>query len=276
MDMNGEVLHEWSLDTGKEWGHVRLLSNGDLLVLSEGPRKFLRLDWDSNVIWERDVEAHHDVDIAENGDLYVLTGEDQSVDYDGTAIPIRNEFILILSPDGRTKRRIALLTLFRHLLNFEKIARFVETDGRVGEGLRFEGGAVDVFHVNTLSITARTQNEFFGEGRVLVAVRSLNRIAVIDLEAEKVVWSWGENDLDWPHQPVLLESGNLLIFDNGNTAQILSGYRVRPDYGGDRMGVQGRSTQVFLHRVEGRHPETTQRKHPSRRITPGSCFRNHT
>ena len=215
MDMEGMTLHEWSLDTGKEWGHVRLLPNGDLLVLSEDPRKLLRLDWESNVVWEKDVESHHDIDIADNGDHYVLTGQDESIDHDGVEIPIRNEFILILSPDGRKKRRVSFLPIFRHLLDFDEIVRFVKTKGKEGEGLRFEGDAVDVFHVNTLSIIDRTHSDFFRKGSVLVAARSLNLIAVIDLEREKLVWSWGENDLDWPHQPVLLESGNLLIFDNG-------------------------------------------------------------
>jgi outer membrane protein assembly factor BamB len=73
-----------------------------------------------------------------------------------------------------------------------------------------------VFHVNTLSIVDRTLNELFQEGFVLFAARSLNLIGVVDVEKEVLVWSWGENDLDWPHQPVLLASGNLLIFDNGS------------------------------------------------------------
>ncbi len=215
MDMEGKTLHEWSLDAAKEWAHVMLRPNGDLLVLSEIPRKLLRLDWESNVIWEEEIEAHHDIDIADNGDLYVLTGKDERVDHDGVEIPIRNEFILILTPDGRKKRRLSFLPIFRHLLDFDQIKRFVETNGEVGEGMRFEGDAVDIFHVNTLSIIDRTHNDFLRKGFVLVAARSLNRVAVIDLEAEELVWSWGENDLDWPHQPVLLGNGNLLIFDNG-------------------------------------------------------------
>lgn len=43
MDMSGTVLHRWSRDSGREWGHVELLPNRELLVLNEEPRKIMRL-----------------------------------------------------------------------------------------------------------------------------------------------------------------------------------------------------------------------------------------
>ena len=74
---------------------------------------------------------------------------------------------------------------------------------------------MDLFHTNTLAIIPRTFSETFQKGFIVFAARNLNLIGVVDLKNERLVWSWGEGELDWPHQPTLLESGNLLIFDNG-------------------------------------------------------------
>ena len=215
MDMEGKELHAWSLDTGKKWEHVKALPNGDLLVLNDKPRKLIRLDWNSNLLWSQDVYVHHDVEISDEGDIYVLSASEEFVDYNGLDIPVRNHSILILSPDGQLTRKISFLPLLGHLLDMEKLQQFIATGGEIDYGFRFEGDFVDVFHLNTLSIIDRTVNEFFQKGFVLFAARSLNLIGVLDVEREKLIWSWGENYLDWPHKPVLLESGNILVFDNG-------------------------------------------------------------
>jgi hypothetical protein len=55
----------------------------------------------------------------------------------------------------------------------------------------------------------------FGAGNFLICFRNLNQIAVLHRDTWKVLWAWGADDLDWPHLPVMLESGNILIFDNG-------------------------------------------------------------
>jgi hypothetical protein len=215
LDMDGNRVHTWSRDTGKKWDHVELLPTGELLVLNENPRRLVRLDWDSNIVWTQDIDVHHDVDVAENGDIYVLSAAEEFIDYDGLEIPVRNHYLRILSPRGDVRRSISFLPLLERRLDMPKLVEFIATGGQVDFGFLFEGDFVDVFHVNTLAIIDRTYNEFFQKGFVLFASRSLNLVGVLDVEKEALVWSWGENYLDWPHQPVLLESGNLLIFDNG-------------------------------------------------------------
>ncbi len=46
-------------------------------------------------------------------------------------------------------------------------------------------------------------------------MRQIDIIGVIDVEKERIVWSWGTDELQAPHHPSLLENGNILIFDNG-------------------------------------------------------------
>ena len=50
---------------------------------------------------------------------------------------------------------------------------------------------------------------------MLICFRNINQIGVLDWETGEITWAWGEGRLDWPHYPVMVESGNILIFDNG-------------------------------------------------------------
>jgi len=74
----------------------------------------------------------------------------------------------------------------------------------------------DILHTNTVELLDGSQADrlpAFAAGNVLICVRELSVIAVLDLELEKAVWGvhgrWGK-----PHQPTLLDNGNLLMFDN--------------------------------------------------------------
>ena len=216
LSMDGNPVHTWSRDAGRKWEHVKLLPTGELLVLNENPRQLIRLDWDSNIVWTQDIYVHHDIDVTDDGDIFVLSAAEEFIDYEGLEIPVRNHYIKILSSEGEVRRSISFLPLLQRRLDMPKLVEFIATGGEIDFGFLFEGDFVDVFHVNTLSIIDRTFNEFFQEGFMLFAARSLNLVGVVDVEKEALVWSWGENYLDWPHQPVLLESGNLLIFDNGS------------------------------------------------------------
>lgn len=207
-DMDGRTLHTWSADTGNEWGHVEILAGGDLLVLSERPNRLIRLDWDSTVLWERPLWAHHDADIGEDGALYVLEARRQEIWHRSLPIPIQSDYLTVLSPDGKVLKAISFLDVLRGQIDLDDVADSGESRGARGE-------PVDLVHVNTLSIIRNTRDRYFEKGNVLFAARSLDLIGVLDLEAERLVWSWGKGELDRPHQPMLLDDGHILIFDNG-------------------------------------------------------------
>jgi outer membrane protein assembly factor BamB len=38
---------------------------------------------------------------------------------------------------------------------------------------------------------------------------------VVDFETGELVWQWGEHELEWPHDATVLDSGRVMIFDNG-------------------------------------------------------------
>jgi hypothetical protein len=43
----------------------------------------------------------------------------------------------------------------------------------------------------------------------------VNQIAVLKKGTMEILWVWGEGELELPHNPTMLENGNILIFDNG-------------------------------------------------------------
>ena len=49
---------------------------------------------------------------------------------------------------------------------------------------------------------------------MLISQRTLNQIAVVDLDQEKVVWTM-RGSFKGQHDPQVLPNGNLLLFDNG-------------------------------------------------------------
>jgi hypothetical protein len=38
---------------------------------------------------------------------------------------------------------------------------------------------------------------------------------VLERDTYRILWAWGEGQLEWPHHPTLLSNGRILIFDNG-------------------------------------------------------------
>ena len=98
IDMDGRVVHEWGVPfsasgTARRRSRARsptrrsisrrryLYPNGDLLALyvavGDTPWGYglVKMDKDSKVLWKYLGHAHHDVDVAPDGRVYVLTHE---------------------------------------------------------------------------------------------------------------------------------------------------------------------------------------------------------
>lgn len=251
MDMDGAIVHRWSRETGKEWGHVELMPNGTLLVLSESPFELVALDWDSSILWKSDEHVHHDLDVSDNGDIYVLTASTEQVDFGGGELPIREQPIVVLDSQGRFKQRIFLSSVLRDLIDEPSLREFVETGEKIGERYRLAGDFVDLFHANTLAIVPRSFNETFQKGFVLFSARNLDLIGVIDPERESLVWSWGIDQLDWPHQPTLLDNGNVLIFDNGFHRGYSRIVEIEPSSGEITWEYRGDPPKSFSSKIMG-------------------------
>jgi hypothetical protein len=228
MDMQGRILHTWKAKINEDdsWQHIELCENGDLLAIVKD-RMLVRLDWNSNIKWFQQMRFHHDIAVAENGDIYSLVRGKESVYVSGFSIPILNEYVVVLSSDGEIKKRVSLFDIFKreiHPGKFAEIRRWMnnprnlkELEGRK-ENKDFQFTSRDpqnVFHINTVEIVDRNIDKVGRKGNLLVCALKLDLVGIIDLENQKMVWKWGSGNLSQPHHPVVLENGHMLIFDNG-------------------------------------------------------------
>lgn len=216
MDSQGKTLHRWRYPLRRLWPDLRkdpgmakleywrrawLFPNGDLLAIYEG-LGIVKLNARSEVLWSRRGGFHHDLQVLEDGRIWVL-------DRDGKVIPrinpdegVLEDFVTVLDPDGEVVRRISLLESFERSGQASLLAR-MERSG-------------DIFHTNTLEVLdgrLAGRSPAFRKGNLLVSVLKLDALAIIDPDREEVVWartgSWRRQ-----HQPTFLDDGNLLLFDN--------------------------------------------------------------
>jgi len=215
MDMEGKNLHFWKREfrdvwpdrkvlprtTGHQyWRRAYLFENGDLLAIFEG-LGLIKLDRNSNVLWSFDGNAHHDLFVRDNGEIYVLTREAKVIPRINPTEPVLEDFITILNAKGKFQRKISILEAFER-----------SWYASVLWPIRKE----DLFHTNTLEVLdGRFVNRTpaFRKGNVLISIPHLDLIAVIDPDQEKVVWML-QGCWRFQHQPTFLDNGNLLIFDN--------------------------------------------------------------
>ena len=184
MDRKGRTLHRWRYPLRRlwpaspkleYWRRAWLFPNGDLLAIYEGIG-IVKLDARSNVLWSRRGGFHHDLQVMEDGRIWVLDRQGR----DG----VLEDFVTVLSPRGGIERRISILKAL---------------------GRSAPSGTGDILHTNTL--------EVFGGGNVLLSILRLDALAILDPDKEEIVWmlkgSWRKQ-----HQPTFLDDGGILLFDN--------------------------------------------------------------
>jgi hypothetical protein len=216
MDMNGEVLHRWSLSFAQAfpdvvpppgalgpyaWRRVHLYDNGDLLAIFEGIG-IIRIDADSNLIWAKNNGAHHDIHVMDDTEIFVLTRKTHVVPRFHEWKPVVEDFITVLGPDGVERRSYSILdavmdSQFEPLMQSTKKSR-------------------DIFHANSIEILDsryESVSPFFKAGNALVSMRELNFVGIIDLEENRVVWGLPPL-FSGQHDPTFVNGGDLLVLDN--------------------------------------------------------------
>lgn len=215
MDMTGKVLHRWSYHharafpgtTGGEftfpdmWRRVYLFPNGDLIAIYEG-FGIIKLDKDSHLIWGVPGGYHHDLEIIADGSVLVLNREARIIPRIHEYEPVLEDLITIVSADGEVLRNVSLLEAFEK----SDYASYLDKTRPHG----------DLLHTNTIEVFDGSQEHrspLFKQGNVLLSFLEINVIGIVDMETEVVVWALSGQ---WvaQHQPTLLQSGHLLVFDN--------------------------------------------------------------
>ncbi len=216
MDMKGRALHSWRYDfqsvwpdaevpddtqNHRFWRRVHLCENGDLLAIFEG-LGLIKLDKHSNLLWDYPGRAHHDLFVMNDGSIYVLTREAALHPRYDKQYPVLEDFICILDSRGREVRKISIL---------ESIEK-----SRYSPLLSMRPVRGDFMHTNTLEVLdgrLAHRSPAFSSGNVLISMLKLDTIGIINIDRQRMVWALtGMWRLQ--HQPTVLDSGTMLIFDN--------------------------------------------------------------
>ncbi len=222
------------------YADAHLYPNGDLLVVMEGPadwrkRSFgyglARLDKDSRVLWKYNDNYHHGIDVGEDGTIYaicseVLTQMPHGLEYIPT--PCIIDYVDVIAPEGKQSKRIRLVEAFRDspyaplLCMLERGKLYGQASPPAPPGVVTtpsfydEQRRRDVLHMNTVKVLSRAlapKFPMFKAGQLLISPRQLDAIAVLDPDSGKVVWA-ARGPWRAQHDPVFLENGHLLLFDN--------------------------------------------------------------
>jgi hypothetical protein len=233
LDMDGRERHRWvfppKLQDKSGEDSAFLLSNGDIMAIRPGP-ELIRINWNSQLLWRKRIAAHHDVAQAPDGTFYVLTNEKR--EHRGLRVNFCG--IAHLTEEGE---EIDRWSTFENLANLKEdldSRSFLDTIlDSVRAGWAPEGHELDeikaamkpglhhydYFHMNTVAVLSPSGiervDDRFQRGNLLVCFRNVNQIAVLEKDTYRVLWAWGEGELQWPHHPTMLENGHILIFDNG-------------------------------------------------------------
>jgi hypothetical protein len=232
MDMSGQVVHSWKYLSREESGsyhHVMMLNNGDLLAIKQHS-KLLRLDWNSRSVWERRYAVHHDVTPAPDGSFYAIVRDHEIY----RRMRVWFDAVVHLRADGEVMKKWSTFDHLDELKNVLNTRSFLDTvldsalAGRPERGKEVTDIKAtiakgrydfDYFHLNTITVLPATplgeKDPRFQEGNLLVCFRNVNQIAILEKGSYRVLWAWGEGELQWPHHPTMLKDGHILVFDNG-------------------------------------------------------------
>jgi len=214
IDMSGRVVNRWQVSPCDVWGRADLLPNGDLLAVGRtGRTRFLvRLDFDGELVWRRELATHHDVEQTPSGDILTLTLSTRTETIDGEPMRVRDDSLTLLDPSGAERASVSLFEVFRR------------AEARTGRALlqtvhTRRGRARDFFHANSIEWMDRPHlfgtHPLYDPRHVLISIKHQDLVAILDWDEQELVWWWGRGELDGQHDATLLDNGNILLYDNG-------------------------------------------------------------
>lgn len=213
LDAEGRIVHRWHHPEGIQ--HVHLLPNGNPLIHTLPPEDaegaeqiggsaeaLVELDWDGKVVWEyRDRFMHHAYQRLPNGHCLILRWEHLP---DGYAEKVQGGHHHEEDPERMWGDVVREITP----------AGDVVREWRSWEHLSFEDDRLcplesykEWTHTNAIDVTP--------DGDWLLTFRLTSTVALVDADTGRFKWKWGPEELSHPHAATWLDSGRILLFDNG-------------------------------------------------------------
>ena len=222
IDAEGTLLRSWELPGRKHCEHVELLAGGRLAVLCEREALVI-LETDGTVALEVPGNVHHDVAELEDGSLLVPVRDEARI-YRGRSVVF--DSILQVSPDGTTRtfwsshHELETLHELHDQGELDKLPEPRMLRHYLWRWMR--GKAIsrhDYYHLNAVEVLGETplgqRDSRYRSGNLLISLRNADTVVILDRDTLEPVWHWGEGTLELPHDPIWLQEGRLLVFDNG-------------------------------------------------------------
>jgi hypothetical protein len=241
IDMRGNAAHEWELPFGKAWPsapHVtnplpedqihwfrcRLYPNGDLLAIyhADGDTPYgyglVKVNKDSELLWAYAGNAHHDLDLADDGTIYTLGQKLLRTPPDGFESlpgPLIADSVVVLSPDGKEQAEIPILEAFRDspYAGLLRAALDVPQRSVASAALGSKGDFIHANSVRVLRPAVAPKFPLFKPGQLLISLRTPSILAVLDVESRTITWA-ARGVWQAQHDSEFLDNGHLLLFDN--------------------------------------------------------------
>jgi hypothetical protein len=214
-DLEGKHVHVWRLKGRRHCEYAELLDDGTLLVVCEG-EALVHLGWNSDVLLYAKGPVHHDVAVVA-GQSFLVPYSERVAEYRGRRVKF--DGLAQISPKGRVERRWSTFKSLKMLQRHHHPSKLdtAPTDGEQSNRMK----VYDYYHLNTVEVLPETplgaRDRRFRAGNLLICLRNANLIAILDQQDFSVTWHWGTDTLDLPHMPTMLDTGNILLFDNGES-----------------------------------------------------------
>lgn len=230
VDAEGNIIHQWRTDWFEIWPDdsgfaekkrpkrqpgvsvhgIKITEDGGIVFNFE-ILSTVRIDACSNVQWKLNNRGHHFVTEDENGDFWVGGGmlhpRGTEFRHPNFRMPLAEDTILQLSPEGEVKREIPILDiLFQndlHGLIF--MGTLQQIDTRVGG---------DTIHLNDVEFFPSDMEEgIFKHGDMIMSLRNNHSIIVVDPETLEIKHR-ATGMFMRQHDPDFISGDKYIVFDN--------------------------------------------------------------
>lgn len=220
---DGTVLHSWHDEDGMQWNGALLLPGGDLIVVGservpgadsvlDRARRVMRIGWNGDLVWKREVLSHHSLSINPAGQLVVLALRYRREPALDPEVDVRDDVVTLFSLEGEKLEERSLHDVLGTPPGRFELQSLVY---RTLSGRTF----IDLFHTNTAEWMRdprlAERDPLYALTNVLVTSRNQDAIAILDWSRKEVLWSWGQDEIRGPHDATVLADGTILLLDNG-------------------------------------------------------------
>lgn len=232
IDMDGNALHQWTVDWFKLWPDARhvpgeilpqsppgthvdaqtIVDHGDLVITFTGIG-LMRLDRQGKVVWRLPYLTHHSITPDDDGNLWVC-GRRRRTEWTerlpNQLAPFNEETLLEVSPQGRILHEwsvedILIKNGLRGLLHL----------GTLADKSTQVPPKADILHLNKVELfpAKRFREGIFKKGDLVVSLRNLNTVFVFNRETERIRFISTGNFVR-QHDPVFIDGNTFSVFDN--------------------------------------------------------------